>query len=300
MTAPSAPADRLSRARAASWWSTALTLAIAVLALGAALLIPVAFSDPNGVDPYTARLGAAALLMAAPSLFLARLRPARGVLLALLAVAATNTLLVAGPQILVDIFGTGVYRAPLGSGDAQVFWASLAQVLLTLGIAALAVRVVAQRWRPNVRWRVSRRAVGSGVAGSLLLIGLAMALPAELLGRVGLATVAVTRDLAWLAPANALQAFAQEVQFRGLLMGSLERTLSPGWANVAQAAVFGLAHLAISYGGPEAPFVPITFLVGLGFGWLVQRTGSIWPATIIHAVADIALQVAVVPGLYGY
>ena len=133
-----------------------------------------------------------------------------------------------------------------------------------------------------------------------MLIGFGLALPASLLGRVGLAPVGIMRDLPWLAPANALEGFAQEVQFRGMLMGALERSMSRGWANVAQAVVFGLAHLAISYGGPEAPFVPITFVVGLAFGWLVQRTGSIWAAVIVHAVADIALQFAVVPGLYGF
>lgn len=293
-------AGGLRRARSAPWWNAAATLVVAVLALGAALLIPIAFSDPNGVDPYTARLGAAALLITVPALLLRQLRAARGLLLALLAVAATYTILTAAPQILVDLFGAGLFTAPLGSGDAQVLWASLAQALLTLGIAALAYRAVPERWRPKMRWRLTLPSAAWGIAGSIALIGLGLALPAGLLGRVGLAPVAIMRDLAWLVPANALQAFAQEVQFRGLLLGSLERTMKPGWANVSQAAVFGLAHLAISYGGPEAPFVPITFLVGLGFGWLVQRTGSIWSATIIHAAADIALQFAVTPGLYGF
>ena len=271
-----------------------------MLGLGAALLIPNAFSDPNGVDPYTARLGAAAILMAIPALFIARLRPARAVLLALVAVAATYTVLVAGPQILVDLFGVNLFRSALGGGDAQVFWASLAQALLTLGVAALAVRLVPREWRPALRFRARTWGLAIGIAGSLLLLGAGLALPAALLGRVGLAPVAILRDLPWLAPANALQAFAQEVQFRGLLLGALERTMPPAVANVSQAAVFGLAHLAISYRGPEAPFVPITFVVGLAFGWLVQRTGSIWPAVLIHAVADIALQFAIVPGLYGF
>ena len=290
----------VKRARAAPWGTTALVLLVAVLGLGAALLVPNAFSDPNGVDPYTARLGAAAILMAIPALFIARLRPARAVLLALVAVAATYTVLVAGPQILVDLFGLNLFRSSLGSGDAQVFWASLAQAVLTLGVAALAVRLVPQEWRPSLRFRARPWGLAIGIAGSLLLVGAGLALPAALLGRVGLAPVAILRDLPWLAPANALQAFAQEVQFRGLLLGALERTMPPALANVSQAAVFGLAHLAISYGGPEAPFVPITFVVGLAFGWLVQRTGSIWPAVIIHAVADIALQFAIVPGLYGF
>jgi membrane protease YdiL (CAAX protease family) len=82
-------------------------------------------------------------------------------------------------------------------------------------------------------------------------------------------------------------------------MAALERTMTPGWANVAQAVVFALSHLAIAYGGPLAPFVPVTFVVGLALGWLVQRTNSLWTAVIIHAVADIALTATVLSGLYG-
>ena len=116
--------DRLQRYRAASWWPTAATLVIAELGLGAALLVPITFSDPNGVDPYLARLSVASVLIALPSLFVKRLEPARPILLALAAVATTYTLLSAGPQILFDLFGS---RS--GSFDAQVFWASVAQAL---------------------------------------------------------------------------------------------------------------------------------------------------------------------------
>ena len=289
-------AARLQRYRAAPWWPTATVLVIAELGLGAALLIPITFSDPNGVDPYLARLSVASVLIAMPSLFVRRLGPARPILLALSAVAATYTLLSAGPQILIDLLGSHS-----GSFDAQVFWASVAQAVGTLLIALAARRLVTPEWRPSLRLRhVSLRGLGAGVLGSVLLIGVGLALPANLLGRVALQPIAFGRDFPWLGPANALQAFSQEVQFRGLLLGALERTMSPRWANVSQAAVFGLAHLAISYGGPEAPFVPITFLVGLAFGWLVRRTNSLWPAVIIHAVADIALQFGIVQGLYGF
>src|SRR5579863_7248620 len=94
------------RYRAAPWWPTATALVIAELGLGAALLVPISFSDPNGVDPYLARLSVASVLIALPSLFLRRLAPARPVLLAFAAVATTYTLLIAGPQILVDLLGT--------------------------------------------------------------------------------------------------------------------------------------------------------------------------------------------------
>lgn len=288
--------SRLRRYRGAPWWPAAAALVIAELGLGAALLIPITFSDPNGVDPFLARLSVASVLIAMPSLFVRRLQPARPILLALAAVATTYTLLSAGPQILFDLFG-----ARSGSFDAQIFWSSVAQALGTVLIALVAWRTVAPGWRPSLRMRhLGIGGLVAGVIGSAVLIGLGLALPASLLGRVALQPVALGRDFPLLGPANALQAFSQEVQFRGLLLGALERTMSPRWANVCQAAVFGLAHLAISYGGPEAPFVPITFLVGLAFGWLVRRTNSLWPAVIIHAVADIALQFGIVQGLYGF
>ncbi len=294
--ATEAAGTRLRRYRASLWWPNAATLVIAELGLGAALLVPITFSDPNGVDPYLARLSVASVLIALPSLLIRRLEPARPILFALAAVAATYTLLSAGPQILFDLFGQ---RS--GSFDVQVFWSSVAQALGTLLIAFAAWRTVAPAWRPSLRIRhLGLGGLAAGVIGSVVLIGLGLALPAGVLGRLALQPVALGRDFPLLGPANALQAFSQEVQFRGLLLGALERTMSPRWANVCQAAVFGLAHLAISYGGPEAPFVPITFLVGLAFGWLVRRTNSLWPAVIIHAVADIALQFGIVQGLYGF
>jgi membrane protease YdiL (CAAX protease family) len=295
-TLPAALSARMQRYRSASWWPTAATLVIAELGLGAALLVPITFSDPNGVDPYLARLSVASVLIALPSLLVRRLEPARPILLALAAVATTYTLLSAGPQILFDLLGSHS-----GSFDVQEFWSSVAQAAGTLLIAFAAWRWVAPEWRPSLRLRsVGIRGLAGGIAGSVVLIGLGLALPAGVLGRVALQPVALGRDFPLLGPANALQAFSQEVQFRGLLLGALERTMSPRWANVSQAAIFGLAHLAISYGGPEAPFVPITFLVGLAFGWLVRRTNSLWPAVIIHAAADIALQFGIVQGLYGF
>ena len=129
---------RLQRYRAAPWWPAAATLVIAELGLGAALLVPITFSDPNGVDPYLARLSVASVLIALPSLLVRRLEPARPILLALAAVATTYTLLSAGPQILFDLLGP---RS--GSFDAQIFWSSVAQATGTLLIALAAWKLVA-------------------------------------------------------------------------------------------------------------------------------------------------------------
>ena len=273
------------------------TLVLAELGLGVALLVPITFSDPNGVDPYLARLSVASVLIALPSVLHPTSRARRARFCSPWRPSPQRTRCSRRGR---RYSSTCLVRCS-GSFDAQVFWSSVAQALGTLLIAFASWRTVAPAWRPSLRMRhLGLGGLAAGVIGSVVLIGLGLALPAGVLGRLALQPVAFGRDFPLLGPANALQAFSQEVQFRGLLLGALERTMSPRWANVCQAAVFGLAHLAISYGGPEAPFVPITFLVGLAFGWLVRRTNSLWPAVIIHAVADIALQFGIVQGLYGF
>src|SRR6202030_2981817 len=164
---------RIQRYRGAPWWPTAATLVIAELGLGAALLVPITFSDPNGVDPYLARLSVASVLIAIPSLFVRRLEPARPILLALAAVAATYTLLSAGPQILFDVFGS---RS--GSFDAQIFWSSVAQAVGTLLIAVAAWRTVAPEWRGSLRMRrLGLGGLAAGLIGSALVVGVGLALP---------------------------------------------------------------------------------------------------------------------------
>ena len=231
-----------------------------------------------------------------PPSFVERLAAARPILLALASVATTYTLLSAGPQVLFDVFGS---RS--GSFDFQVFWVSVAQAAGTLMIAVAAWKTAASEWRPALRMRhAGPGGLATGLVGSALLVGFGLALPAGILGRMALQPVAFGRDFPLLGPANALQAFSQEVQFRGLLLGALERTMSPRWANVCQAAVFALAHLAISDRRPRgavcADHVPR--------GARVRLAGAphefARPAVIIHAVADIALQFGVVPGLDGF
>ncbi len=287
---------RATEMRRTAWWPAAATLTLGTIALGAALVIPYTFSDPNGVDPYVARISAVAILLLAFSYARRSLEAARPVLLAVAAVTASFTLLAAGPQILAGLLGRS---AP--SFDAQVFWASMAQFLVTAALAILACRLVRADLRP--RLRLGRFGIGALVAsvlGTVLLIGVALAIPATLLGRYGVQPVALARDLPWFGPANALQGLSQELQFRGLLMGALERGMSRRWANAAQATFFGVTHLAVNYEGPVGPFIPVTIAVGLLLGWVVQRTNSLWPAVIVHAVADIAIAVAVLPGLYGF
>jgi membrane protease YdiL (CAAX protease family) len=277
------------------WWPSTAALLIAAAALGATLLLPRLFSDPVGVDPYVLRLSAVAAALAAASLFSPRFAPTRPVLLAAASMTLAFSVFAGGPQWIEDISGSRF------DFNTQVLFASAAEALLTALVALIALRASPPDLRPLLRLRrFGGAAAVATVVGLAVFLLVVMLLPATLLGREGLAPIALARDLPLQGPASVLQSLAQELQFRGMLLGALDR-VAPAWAaNLGQAAFFGLAHIAVQYQGPSGAFVPVTIALGLVLGWVTQRTGSLWPAIVIHAVADVAVTVGVIPGLYGY
>ncbi len=68
---------------------------------------------------------------------------------------------------------------------------------------------------------------------------------------------------------------AEEVVFRGLMLSRLRRAM-PGWlALVLSAAIFGVCH-----GHPV--WITYAFLLGLVFGGMTLRSGSILPSMLAH------------------
>jgi len=269
-------------------------LAVAAIALGLALLLPRLFSDPVAVDPYVLRLAAVAAALALAALCLPALRSGRGVLLALAGIVVPFALWAATPHLLLRTLSV-----PIGFGAALAAAGAL-QTLTVLAVVAAGLRLLPSDQRPRLRLSsLGRWAVAATAGGVVLFVTLFMLAPAVPLGRLAVQPLALRRDLVWLVPACSLQAAAQELGFRGLLLGALERGTGPNLANLAQALLFGLSHIAVQYEGPAAAFVPVTVGLGLLFGYVSQRTGSLWPAIVVHALADLSVTVAIVPGLYG-
>lgn len=70
---------------------------------------------------------------------------------------------------------------------------------------------------------------------------------------------------------------AEEVVFRGLIQSRLRRVM-PGWLSVMiAAALFGLCH-------GQAVWMAYAFALGLFFGWMDLRAGSILPSLAAHFV----------------
>lgn len=74
---------------------------------------------------------------------------------------------------------------------------------------------------------------------------------------------------------------AEELAFRGFLMGYLKKELSPLWVNIFQAIFFGFYHLNAVQG-------IYAFLMGLILGKIVLKYGSIRESMILHMAVNIS------------
>lgn len=76
-----------------------------------------------------------------------------------------------------------------------------------------------------------------------------------------------------------LSPFVEEILFRGLVFGSLNRVFSLGYALIVQGAIFSLAH------GSFVDFFPL-FVKGLILGYIYKRTSTLWAPVIAHSLIN--------------
>jgi membrane protease YdiL (CAAX protease family) len=91
----------------------------------------------------------------------------------------------------------------------------------------------------------------------------------------GLAGIAMTVVIAGL-----LGPLVEEVVFRGVVFGALSDLL-PGWAAIVLSAlIFAALHFNMYL------FVP-AFIVGVALALIYARSGSLWPAVVLHSLYNL-------------
>lgn len=186
----------------------------------------------------------------------------------------------------VDLIVGLAMLATWGS-DASAWMLCLASAVSWIPVLALLVWAGRRTSdEPLVRWRAeypwSRAAVGG----------------------VGLAVIAISMGLAWLAgdastPLEeairtdtdriAIVVFAlviapvvEEVFFRGYLYRAAENALGGGLAVLLVGLVFGVFH-GLQYAGVPAALAAVT-VMGLGTTWIRYYTGALLPCVALHVV----------------
>lgn len=127
----------------------------------------------------------------------------------------------------------------------------------------------------------------------------ACSLLCALIGALAAAAPGYTADAETVAYQLLMPSLAEEPVLRGILPALLGAALgSPwrwgaaplGWWWLACAMLFGLGHAITwqSQGAIQFETIPMVFsgLIGLLFGWLAARCGSVWPCVLCHSLIN--------------
>lgn len=105
---------------------------------------------------------------------------------------------------------------------------------------------------------------------------------------------------AWLpwvlifALANAAQ---EELLFRGLFLRKLQPFFGKFLSNVLIVVVFTLVHQGVNYTSDQLGFLAVLTLLAFAWGYLMQKTDSIWGSILFHAGMDIPVILGILSNL---
>ncbi len=128
-----------------------------------------------------------------------------------------------------------------------------------------------------------------------LLVGAVTFIPFVMLGGLegvrAVGAAAVVAALPWIAVFSLSNSFMEELWWRGLFLRKYQVFLGVRGALLLTALGWGLMHLIGTYfaGGQLVAFVAVDILLGLAYGWITQRTDTLWGAVLAHAAADAFL-----------
>src|ERR1700746_3627378 len=99
--------------------------------------------------------------------------------------------------------------------------------------------------------------------------------------------VATIRYLPLALVLAAMNSFAEEILYRGVLLRPLLRQVTPNQAISMTAVLFGIAHY---HGTPSGfPGMGLTFIAGWVFGFAMVETRSILLPWFLHFVPDAVI-----------
>jgi len=174
------------------------------------------------------------------------------------------------------------------------------------GVSALVTRLIFQHNLRGEGWTWRRATTRWAVLAYLLPLGYATLgyglVWLTRLGGVDLGRfhVSIAYFLAYGSLASLLSATGEELGWRGFLVPTLARTMSFGRTAVISGAIWAAWHVPLIVfadynGGTPAWYSVLCFVVmvvslGVPFAWLRLRSGSVWPAAILHASHNLFVQ----------
>lgn len=125
-------------------------------------------------------------------------------------------------------------------------------------------------------------------------------------GSIPMASLFNARDLSlariipwvpWLLVHVLSNATMEELLFRGLFLRKLEPFLGRSLSNFMIAFVFTAIHGAANYTSDQYLFIAILFPLALAWGYIMQKTDSVWGSILFHAGMDIPIMLGIFSNL---
>ncbi len=185
-------------------------------------------------------------------------------------------------------------------GASPAGWAieKLESSLLGVAIVLLANRLFGNS-RESLFWQRGRLWLGLGVGLGVMVIILLTVIPFATFAFKG-QDLTWTRILPWMPWVFVFvlaNAFNEELLYRGLFLRKYQPLMGLFAANLAVAIPFTLSHSPTTYATDQLPFLIATFLCALAWGWLMQKSGSLWGSVLFHAAMDIPIVVGIFSSL---
>jgi membrane protease YdiL (CAAX protease family) len=220
----------------------------------------------------------AALMLAALLLFLRRSTREYG--LALYALAAVGAAILVSTQWHMDFVRWLGYSNSTPQGlSVAIFFQSALRVAVALALMKLS----------GASWDSFYLRAGNLKLG--LAVGMAGFLALAALAFVPLFPDAAARSrlislLPWILLFVLSNGFAEELLFRGILLRRFEPFLGKGLSLLLTTLVFTIIHMQANYVPDLLIFAAQTFPLALAWGWLMQKSNSLWGSALFHAGAD--------------
>jgi membrane protease YdiL (CAAX protease family) len=109
----------------------------------------------------------------------------------------------------------------------------------------------------------------------------------------GIATARLLAWTPWILIFIFANAFMEELHFRGLLLRPFAKLIGRHPANICIALFFTLIHAPVQYTPDILQFLAVLFVLALAWGFLIQKTESLWGSVWFHAGADLMIMVGI-------
>ena len=166
--------------------------------------------------------------------------------------------------------------------------------LLSVLIILLLNRLFGNRLE-GLYWRRGRLGLGLGIG--LIAFGLVLAtlIPFAAFSFKGqdLSWARILPWMPWVLIFVLANAFNEELLFRGLFLAKLQPFVGTFASNLVMALPFTLMHAGTDYASDTLVFLAVALPFALAWGWLMQKTQSIWGSILFHAAMDIPIVVGI-------